>query len=183
MIVNQKVNWADIEDLIKILSDNISKLSRHFTSITTISRGGLIPSRLLADSLGIHKILVDQKKISSDSLFVDDIFDTGKTFDDVFSNVDNPSKFMFATLFARRGKIYPKQLIYAKQTNDSSYEVFPWDQFDFQTNQFNADAISENEKLLKSIRKNMIQSKNEYDVYKNKTGDSDLVFNAKNIDE
>jgi len=137
--MNEKVNWNDIEDLIKILSDNILKSSRNFSSITTISRGGLIPSRLLADSLGIKKILVDQDKISSNSLFVDDIFDTGKTFDNVFSNVDDPSQFIFATLFARRGKIYPKQLIYAKQTNDSSYVVFPWDKFEFENNTFDMD--------------------------------------------
>ena len=53
--MNEKVNWNDIEDLIKILSDNILKSSRNFSSITTISRGGLIPSRLLADSLGIKR--------------------------------------------------------------------------------------------------------------------------------
>ena len=114
---------------------------------------------------------------------MDDIFDTGKTFDNVFSNVDDPSQFIFATLFARRGKIYPKQLIYAKQTNDSSYVVFPWDKFEFENNTFDMDINSKNEKMFESIRKKMIQSKNEYDVYKKKMGDSDLVFNAKNIDE
>ena len=113
------------------LSENILKLPRTFSSITTLSRGGLIPSRLLADSLGIKTILVDQKIISSDSLFVDDIFDTGKTFYDVFANVDNSSKFVFATLFARRGIKYPEQLIYAEKTFDDSYVVFPWDRLEF----------------------------------------------------
>lgn len=131
MVLSQNVSWNKIESLVGKLSENILKLPRTFSSITTLSRGGLIPSRLLADSLGIKTILVDQKIISSDSLFVDDIFDTGKTFYDVFANVDNSSKFVFATLFARRGIKYPEQLIYAEKTFDDSYVVFPWDRLEF----------------------------------------------------
>jgi len=131
MIAAQHVDWTNIESLVGKLSENILKLPRTFSSITTLSRGGLIPSRLLADSLGIKTILVDQKIISSDSLFVDDIFDTGKTFYDVFANVDDSSKFVFATLFARRGIKYPEQLIYAEKTFDDSYVVFPWDRLEF----------------------------------------------------
>ena len=131
MIPTQDVSWTDIESLVGKLSENILKLSRNFSSITTLSRGGLVPSRLLADSLGIKKIFVDQPIVSSDSLFVDDIFDTGKTFDNVFSCVDDQSKFIFATLFARRGTQYPKQLIYGEKTLDNSYVVFPWDKLEF----------------------------------------------------
>ena len=131
MVLEQNVSWKDIEILVSTLSENILKLSRSFSSITTISRGGLIPSRLLADALNIKKILVDQTCITSDSLFVDDIFDTGKTFSNVFSNVDDPSKFIFTTLFARRGMIYPEHLLFAEKTLDDSYVVFPWDKLEF----------------------------------------------------
>ena len=131
MIPTQDVSWTNIESLVEKLSENILKLSRNFSSITTLSRGGLVPSRLLADSLGIKKIFVDQPIVSSDSLFVDDIFDTGKTFDNVFSCVDDQSKFIFATLFARRGTQYPEQLIYGEKTLDNSYVVFPWDKLEF----------------------------------------------------
>ena len=134
MVSSQDVSWNDIESLVQTLSDNILKLSRTFSSITTLSRGGLIPSRLLADALGIKKIFVDQNKIYSNSLFVDDIFDSGKTFDAVFSKVDEPSNFIFATLFARRGMTYPSQLIYGSKTIDDSYVVFPWDKLEFQNN-------------------------------------------------
>ena len=132
MIAAQHVDWNDIESLVGKLSKNISKLSRTFSSITTVSRGGLIPSRLLSDSLGIKTILVDQKMISSSSLFVDDIYDSGKTFYDTLQNVDNSSKFVFATLFARRGMKYPEQLVYAEKTFDSSYVVFPWDKLEYE---------------------------------------------------
>ena len=134
MVITQNVSWTDIENLIETLSNNILKLPRSFSSITTLSRGGLVPSRLLADSLDIKKIFVDQSIVSSDSLFVDDIFDTGKSFNDTISKAENPSKLIFVTLFARRGMKYPTQLIYGTKTSDDSYVVFPWDKLEFKNN-------------------------------------------------
>ena len=135
VILEQSVSWTEIESLIKILSKIILKSTRNFSSITTLSRGGLVPSRLLADHLGIRKILVDKKNISSNSLFVDDIFDSGKTFNKVLTKVDDPSQLYFVTLFARRGQKYPKQLIYAKKTDGDAYVVFPWDRLEFRRRQ------------------------------------------------
>jgi hypoxanthine phosphoribosyltransferase len=134
MVEMQEVNWTDIEEIIKKLSERILELNRTFSSISTVSRGGLIPSRLIADVMNIKKIYVDQNKISSDSLFVDDIFDSGKTFNDVLLRVDDGSKFIFATLYARRGMTYPNQLFYGEKTFDSSYVVFPWDKLEFKNN-------------------------------------------------
>jgi len=130
--LEQNVSWSEIESLIQILAKKISGSSRTYSNIVTLSRGGLIPSRLLADHLDIKKIFVDKTNISSDSLFVDDIFDTGDTFAKILSRVDDPSKLTFVTLFARCGKTLPKQLIYAKKTASGSYVVFPWDRFEFQ---------------------------------------------------
>ena len=131
----QEVNWEDVESIIKKLSRKIENLPQNFDSISTISRGGLVPSRLLADSLGIKKIKVDSKKISSDSLFVDDIYDSGNTFEKIISKVDNPSNFVYVTLFARKGEKLPKQLIYGKKTVGKQYVVFPWDKIEFQQSQ------------------------------------------------
>ena len=132
MTKSQYVSWNEIENTIQIVSNKILKSSKNFSTITTISRGGLIPSRLLADSLGIEKIFVDQDVVSSDSLFVDDIFDSGKTFSDVISKATDSSKLTFVTLFARRGVSYPEQLIYGEQTLDDSYLVFPWDKLEYE---------------------------------------------------
>lgn len=128
---SQKVTWSEVEKLMKILAEKIISLDRDFSSITTISRGGLVPARLLADHLGIDAIIVDAKKISSDSIFVDDIYDSGTTFKKIINHVDNPSKFVYVTLFARRGKKYPKQLIFGKKTNTHSYIVYPWDKLEY----------------------------------------------------
>ncbi|MDC1137010.1 phosphoribosyltransferase [Nitrosopumilus sp.] len=132
MVKSQYVSWSEIEITVQVISKKILNSSKDFSSISTISRGGLIPSRLLADLLGIEKIFVDQNTISSDSLFVDDIFDSGKTFSDVISKATDSSKLTFATLFARRGVSYPEQLIYGEQTLDDSYLVFPWDKLEYE---------------------------------------------------
>lgn len=128
---SQNVTWADIEKLTKSLSTKILNLSKDFSSISTISRGGLVPARLLADHMGIDTIFVDRNKIPSDSLFVDDIFDSGDTFKKIIPKVTDPSNFVYATLFARRNKKYPKQLVYAQKTKGNEYIVYPWDKLEY----------------------------------------------------
>jgi len=128
----QHVSWSEIDLLIETLSKLILKLECKFSSITTLSRGGLVPSRLLADQLGIEKIFVDENVISPNSLVVDDIFDSGETFEKTILKSEDSSKLFFATLFARRGKKFPSQLIYGKETNDDGYVVFPWDRVEFE---------------------------------------------------
>jgi len=128
----QHVSWSEIDSLIERLSNLIVKSPNKFSSISTLSRGGLIPSRLLADRLGIEKIFVDEKVISINSLVVDDIFDSGKTFDETILKSEDSSEFFFATLFARRGKQFPTQLIYAEETVNNGYVVFPWDKIEFE---------------------------------------------------
>ena len=132
MDLEQYVSWSEIDSLIELLSNSILKSKKEFSSISTISRGGLVPSRLLADYLGIEKIFVGEKIISSDSIFVDDIFDSGKTFDKTISTSEDPSKLLYVTLFARRGKKLPSQLIYGKETDNDAYVVFPWDKIEFE---------------------------------------------------
>lgn len=128
---SQRVSWSEVEGLIKIISNKIINLKRDFSSISTISRGGLVPARLLADNLGIDTIIVDSKKIPEDSIFIDDIYDSGTTFKKIINRIENPETLVYVTLFARRGKKYPKQLIFAKKTNTSSYIVYPWDKLEY----------------------------------------------------
>ena len=93
----EKVSWTEIEKLTKILSKKINSMSRKFSSISTISCGGLVPAWLLADHFDIDIILVDQNKISSKSIFVDDIYDSGITFKKIIDKVDHPSDFLYVT--------------------------------------------------------------------------------------
>ena len=125
------VNWIQVQELSDTLWENLTKkTSITFHSISTISRGGLVPARLMADIMGIDKILVDQNQIPRDSLFVDDIFDSGNTFKKIISKAEDPKSLVYATLFARKGKEYPKQLVYATETQGTEYVVFPWERFE-----------------------------------------------------
>ncbi|MHB8603168.1 MAG: phosphoribosyltransferase [Nitrosotalea sp.] len=126
------LSWSDIESQVQVLCTNIKKTSFEFDAISTISRGGLIPARLVADNFDIKKILVDGKKISGRTLFVDDIYDSGDTFKKIFQIVADPRNFLYATLMARTGVLYPKQLVYAKKTLGSEYVVFPWDKSEYE---------------------------------------------------
>jgi uncharacterized protein len=127
---SDSISWASIESLVKILADKVKATGKEFNSISTISRGGLVPARLMADNLNIHEILADKNKVPSDSLFVDDIYDSGDTFKKVISKVDDPNILVYAILFARRGKRYPKQLIFAQKTKGHEYVVYPWDRLE-----------------------------------------------------
>lgn len=124
------ISWKRVEELTKILWEKVSQQSTNFHSISTISRGGLVPARLMADIMGIDKILVDQNQIPQDSLFVDDIFDSGNTFKKILAKAEKPKSLVYATLFARIGKQYPKQVIFATKTKGLEYVVFPWETYE-----------------------------------------------------
>lgn len=121
------VGWSKIEKLVDELTVRVTRIQKQFDSISTISRGGLVPARLMADSLGVKKIYVDQNVVSSKSLFVDDIYDTGNTFQKIIKKTENPTELIYATLLARIGKQYPKQLVYAEKTIGNEYIIFPWE--------------------------------------------------------
>jgi uncharacterized protein len=126
------LTWKEIETCIIILSNKIKKSGFDFDMIATVSRGGLIPARLIADHFDIKKIHIDKKEIPKKTLFIDDIYDSGKTFKRIFPLVKDPKNFVYATLIARKGIQYPKNLIYAKKTKGKEYVIFPWDKLEFE---------------------------------------------------
>jgi hypoxanthine phosphoribosyltransferase len=126
------MSWSEIESCVDILSEQIKKTHFKFDAIATVSRGGLVPARLMADHFDIKKILVDKKVIPPRTLFVDDIYDSGTTFEKIIPLVKDPKNFVYATLVARKGSWYPKQLVYAKKTRGQEYVVFPWDKLETQ---------------------------------------------------
>ena len=126
------MSWSEIESCVEILSDGIKKTGFEFDAIATISRGGLVPARLVTDHFNIKKILADKKVIPKRTLFVDDIYDSGTTFEKIIPRVIDPKNFVYATLVARKGAWYPKQLVYAKKTKGQEYVVFPWDKLESQ---------------------------------------------------
>lgn len=129
-IVHDYKNWSEIESAITKLVEKLAVKKLQFRTISTISRGGLVPARLMADRLNIKQILVDPESVPADSLFVDDIYDSGETFRKIIQRADDPDSMVFATIYARRKQNYPKQLVYSELTRDTEYIVYPWDRFE-----------------------------------------------------
>ncbi|MDE1876850.1 MAG: hypothetical protein KGH86_08530, partial [Thaumarchaeota archaeon] len=98
-----RMTWSEIESCVKILSDEIKKTGFEFDAIATISRGGLVPARLVADRFNIKKILVDKNMIPKRTLFIDDIYDSGDTFKKIIPLIQDRKNFVYATLVARKG--------------------------------------------------------------------------------
>lgn len=126
-IGSSSLSWSDIEQDVKTLARKVRDTGIVFDKIVTVSRGGLIPARLLADQFDIKIILVDKYRIPKKTLFVDDIYDSGKTFRKIVSQVKSSNTFVYATLVARKKARYPKQLIYSRKTKGREYIVFPWE--------------------------------------------------------
>ncbi|MGQ0606069.1 MAG: phosphoribosyltransferase [Candidatus Nitrosotenuis sp.] len=123
-------NWSEVESATAKLVEKLARRNIQFKTISTISRGGLVPARLVADRLNIKQILVDGESIPADSLFVDDIYDSGETFRKIIQKAEDPDNLVFATIYARRKTSYPEQLVYAELTRDTEYIVYPWDRFE-----------------------------------------------------
>ena len=129
-VVHDYKNWSEIESAITKLVEKLAAKKLQFRTISTISRGGLVPARLMADRLNIKQIMVDPESVPSDSLFVDDIYDSGETFRKIIQRADDSDNLVFATIYARRKQNYPKQLVYSELTRDTEYIVYPWDRFE-----------------------------------------------------
>ncbi len=143
---HSSLTWLDVIRDVKILAKKITELKIEFNKISTISRGGLVPARLIADQLGLKEILVDEDLIQPKTLFVDDIYDSGETFRKILRKTKMPENFTYATLVARKGTRYPSQLVFARKTKGMEYIVFPWE-------------ANEHETILKTRYKNRHRTK------------------------
>jgi hypoxanthine phosphoribosyltransferase len=77
------IDWIEIEELVKVLVDEIKESNNIPKYITGLPRGGLIPAVLLSHMLDIPFVSLENiKSIHPKSvLIVDDIADSGKTLE------------------------------------------------------------------------------------------------------
>lgn len=120
------LTWADVEKYAMKVANQLRNL--RVTEVVAVSRGGLVPARLIADRLDISNISLANSKIKANSLVIDDIYDTGKTYKEVMSKQKNC---VVATLLLRTGQKPPTNLVYGAVTEDDSYITFPWDRHEF----------------------------------------------------
>jgi hypothetical protein len=124
-------SWADIETLINEVVKRLKLKDFEGNTIYTIGKGGIIPARLVADRIGLDHIEINAKKIPKNAIFIDDIYDTGETYNKIMEKVGKDSGLTYITLYKRKGMKPPLNLIFGSDTAGKEYIVFPWDRFEY----------------------------------------------------
>ena len=148
----RRLSWNCVEKYIEEMASEVVDRQFKVDGIISIGRGGMIPSRLLADKLGIKDIFIIQatnyigyKKSDmpiveifshniegKNILLVDDIMDSGDTVTAVLSGLrrNKANRIMVATLTVRH-TAPNKPSIYGKEIKNDDWIVFPWETFEF----------------------------------------------------
>ncbi len=146
---NIKFTWSDIDSLTNTVAESISKKNIKFDTIVALGRGGLIPGAILSYKLDIKNLqnlgintrqeggqyvetsIYQRPTITGNVLVVDDINDSGKTFEAVNSLIKTEypdiGDLMYCSLVNRYNTKFNKNNISGKIINTSDWLVFPWD--------------------------------------------------------
>ena len=132
MATKSYVTWEQVEELIDNLQRQVRESAFDLDYISGIPRGGLIPATLLSHQLGIPYLPFDKAVEAiaprrSRILVVDDICDSGKTFEDI-----DVYDFITASLHLRITSPY-KPEFFANLVEDESWIVYPWERKDSKT--------------------------------------------------
>jgi hypoxanthine phosphoribosyltransferase len=127
-------SWFEITYLVKELAKKLE--GKKYDCILGISRGGIIPARLLAEELGVDaiqalpvrgKALVRSEMPPMDNrkkyLVVDDIYDTGRTYRNV-SKALKGYKCDYTFCMTRYDQNFG---VYGRILNHDRWIVFPWE--------------------------------------------------------
>lgn len=147
------MEWPEVIKAAYTLSNQISSTphAKDLNRIVCIGRGGMVLSRILSGALGINRIYYQEASrekeylvdvIHDNSIFVDDILDTGKTFerfyDTCLARDHDMRKIVFAFLVARdftlakylRSQTVTSPLYVGEIVDYTDYIQFPWEEFD-----------------------------------------------------
>lgn len=146
---NIKLTWDDVDFIANIVAESISKKNIKFDTIVALGRGGLIPGAILSykldvknlQNLGINTrqedgqyvetLIYQRPTITGNVLVVDDINDSGKTFEAVNSLIKSEypdiGELLYCSLTTRYNTNFNENTISGKIINTSDWLVFPWD--------------------------------------------------------
>ena len=146
---NIKLTWDDVDFIANMVAESISKKNIEFDTIVALGRGGLIPGAILSYKLDIKNLqnlgintrhrmdqhsetLVYQRPtITGNVLVVDDINDSGRTFEAVNSLIKSEypdiGELLYCSLTTRYNTNFNENTISGKIINTSDWLVFPWD--------------------------------------------------------
>jgi hypothetical protein len=146
----KKITWSHIELLVTAIADIINNKGVKYDTIIALGRGGLIPGAMLSYKLDIKNLqnfgintrhddgkyletLIYQKPsaITGNVLVVDDINDSGKTFESINSLINteypNVDELLYCSLTTRYNTNFNENTISGEIINSSDWLVFPWD--------------------------------------------------------
>jgi len=132
-------SWNEVELLTRTIADKIQKSkNKQYDAILAITRGGIIPARLMARELGINciqlipvrdkKLFIEEMPIMHKDkkyLVIDEIYDTGDTFYKVYAAVrifDCDFAFLMSRYSRNNGGTYIGRVL-----NHNKWIVFPWE--------------------------------------------------------
>lgn len=143
------LKWDDIEDLVTIIINKLRERGyTDFDTIIAIARGGVIPGALLAYKLDCHNLqqlgvrtrhvestqFYGSPQLAGKVLIVDDINDSGKTFEEVEKYIkyhfdhDEIKSIQYTSLIVRNGTSFERDdTIYGSRCFHNDWFVFPWD--------------------------------------------------------
>ena len=146
---NIKLTWDDVDFIANMVAESISKKNIKFDTIVALGRGGLIPGAMLSYKLGIKNLqnlgintrqeggqyvetsVYQRPTITGNVLVVDDINDSGKTFEAVNSLIKSEypdiGELLYCSLTTRYNTNFNENTISGKIINTSDWLVFPWD--------------------------------------------------------
>ncbi len=141
------IGWEQMHRDTRALAWSLSALNKEFTSLVAITRGGLVPTGIISRELGIlvvetlgissYKSYNEQSQLNiiknidekftvdggKGVLVVDDLTDTGKTFQAVRQILPNAH---YATVYIKpQGK--PLVDNYVTEVSQDTWIYFPWD--------------------------------------------------------
>jgi hypoxanthine phosphoribosyltransferase len=132
-------DWARIESDVILLGQKLRTIEgiENYKQLVPIGRGGLVPARLVAKQMNIKRIpdfvpvnngsIVFVPHMMAPTLFVDDIYDTGKTLEKVrkFGDDNKLYVFLYTRFHTDDRKIVYGQELSMEEKED--YIVFPWE--------------------------------------------------------
>lgn len=145
----RNISWEEFDAAVKSLLQKIPNAISRVDYVAAVARGGLVPGVMLSHELDAplhviqwstrdnpfmkraHLLAIDPVACSH-ILLVDDINDTGKTFDEIVKHCGyderNPysGKLVTASVFQRYNTCTPSD-VYGVLIEDDSWIVFPWE--------------------------------------------------------
>lgn len=114
-----EMTWENFEYCVHKLADVIKQSKVKISNIYGTPRGGLVVATRLSHLLGLP-LVVETWRTDSNTLWVDDIVDTGKTLEHVHEN------WVIAVLFWNTEAAFQPEF-YALTKPKNSWIVFPWE--------------------------------------------------------